>query len=155
MTAPLALATRRTGRLWWAGLELAIAVTVVALDLLIPALVILVVAAVSLALRRQSPASLGFHRLQAPMRTAGVVAMLVAGWSILQVGVFMPVLERATGESQDFGVFDELQGDVGLLLVLVLASWILGALVEETAFRGLVVTRITELQDDAAPRSPT
>jgi hypothetical protein len=145
MTAPPALATRRSGHLWWTGLELAAAVTAVALDLLIPAFVILVVAAVSLAIRRESPASLGFHRLPAPMRTAGVVALLVAGWSVLQVGLLMPVLERATGESQDFGVFDELQGDVGLLVLLVLASWILGALVEETAFRGLVVTRITEL----------
>jgi membrane protease YdiL (CAAX protease family) len=145
MTAQTDIEIRRSRHLWWAGLELAAGVVAVALDLLIPALVILVVAAVSLAIRRQGPASLGFHRLPAPMRTAGVVALLVAGWSILQVGVFMPVLERATGDSQDFGVFDELQGDVGLLVVLVLASWILGALVEETAFRGAVVTRITEL----------
>jgi membrane protease YdiL (CAAX protease family) len=145
MTTQPALTTRRSGHLWWAGLELASAVLAVALDLLIPALVILLVAAVSLAARHEGPASLGFHRLPAPMRTAGVVALLVAGWSVVQVGVFMPVLERVTGDVQAFGVFDDLQGDVGLLLVLVLASWILGALVEETAFRGLVVTRLTEL----------
>lgn len=145
MNAQPARETRRPGDVWWAGLELAVAVAAVALDLLIPALVIVVVGALSLAIRRQSPASWGFHRLPAPIRTAGVVALLVAGWSILQVGVFMPVLERVTGETQDFGVFDDLKGNLGLLVVLVLASWILGALVEETAFRGLVVTRITDL----------
>jgi len=145
MSAHSVIGTRPSRRLWWAGLELAAAVCAVALDVLIPALVILVVAALSLALRGERPASLGFHRLRAPIRTAGVVALLVAAWSILQVGAVMPVLERVTGEAQDFGVFDDLQGDLGLLLVLVLASWILGALVEESAFRGFVVTRLTEV----------
>jgi membrane protease YdiL (CAAX protease family) len=145
MSAQTAVGTRPSRHLRWAGLEVTAAVTAVVLDLLIPALVILVVAVLSLALRRQRPASLGFHRLRAPIRTAGAVALLVAGWSILQVGVVMPLLERVTGETQDFGVFDDLQGDVGLLVLLVVASWILGALVEETAFRGFVVTRVTEL----------
>lgn len=145
MTAAPDTATRRTTHVWWAGLELAVAVVAVALDLLLPALVILVVAAVSLLLRRQRPASLGFHVLPDPVRTAGVVALLVAGWSLLQVGLFMPVLERATGDTQDFGVFEDLRGNVSLLLLLVLASWVIGALVEETALRGVVVTRFTEL----------
>lgn len=145
MSTPGAVDIRSTRRLGWVGLELAAAVAAVVLDLLIPALVILAVAALSLALRGERPASLGFHRLAAPFRTAGVVALLVAGWSLLQVGLVMPVLERATGREQDFGVFADLQGDVGLLVTLVVASWILGALVEETAFRGFVVTRLTEL----------
>ena len=145
MTAQTDIETRRSRYLWWAGLELAAAVAAVALDLLIPALVILVAAALSLALRRQRPATLGFRRLPDPIRTAGLVALLVSGWSVLQVGLFMPVLERVTGDTQDFGVFDDLQGNLGLLVLLVLASWILGALVEETAFRGVVFTRLTEL----------
>ena len=145
MTAQPAVETRRSGVLWWAGLEIVTAVVAVALDLLIPALLILVAAALSLTFRRQHPASLGFHRLPAPLRTAGAVALLVAGWSILQVGLFIPVLERVTGETQDWGVFDDLQGNVRLLLLLLLASWVLGALVEETAFRGFVVTRLTDL----------
>lgn len=145
MTTQIDQATRRGRQLWWAGLELAVAVTAVVLDLLIPAVVILAVAVLSLALRRQRPASLGFHRLEAPLRTAGVVAVLVALWSLLQVGFVMPVLERMTGETQDFGVFEDLQGNLVLLVLLVLASWLLGALVEETAIRGLVLTRLTEL----------
>jgi membrane protease YdiL (CAAX protease family) len=145
MSAQAAVMKRSSRHLWWAGLELAAAVTAVALDLLIPALVILVVVTLSLAVRRERPASLGFHRLRRPVRTAGVVALLVAVWSVLQVVVLMPVLERVTGETQDFGVFEDLEGDVGLLALLLVASWVLGALVEETAFRGFVVTRITDL----------
>jgi membrane protease YdiL (CAAX protease family) len=151
MTRPSTVENRHATRLWWSGLELAAAVVAVALDLLVPAFVIVVVTAVSLALRRQGPASLGFHPLPAPVRTAGSVALLVVVWSIAQVGLVMPVLERVTGETQDFGVFADLKGDVGLLLVLLVASWILGALVEETAFRGLVVTRLTELLGDGGP----
>jgi membrane protease YdiL (CAAX protease family) len=137
--------SRQATRLWWSGLELAAAVAVVALDLLVPAVVVVVVAALSLSLRRQRPSSLGFHRLPAPVRAAGVVALLVACWSLVQVGLVMPVLERLTGETQDLGVFADLEGDVGLLVVLLAASWVLGALVEETAFRGLVVTRLTDV----------
>ncbi|MBF4764495.1 CPBP family intramembrane metalloprotease [Nocardioides islandensis] len=142
---------RRASLLWWSGLELTAAVVAVALDLLVPAFVIVAVSAVSLALRRQRPDSLGFHRLPAPVRTAGTVALLVLAWSVAQVGLVMPVLERVTGETQDFGLFADLEGDVGLLLVLLAASWTLGALVEETAFRGLVVTRLTEVLGGGAP----
>lgn len=116
-----------------------------ALDLLVPALVILALAALSLLIRREGAASLGFHRLPALLRTTGAVALLVAGWSLLLVGLVMPVLERVTGESQDFGVFADLQGDLGLFVMLLVASWVLGALVEETAFRGFVLTRVTEV----------
>jgi uncharacterized protein len=145
MTTRTQIETQRPRHLGWAGLEVAAAAAAVVLDLLIPALAILAVAALSLVFRRQSPASLGFHRLAAPVRTTGVVALLVVGWSLLQVGLVMPILERATGETQDFGVFADLQGDVGLLVMLLVASWLLGALVEETAFRGFVVTRLTDL----------
>jgi uncharacterized protein len=145
MTTRTQIETQRPRHLGWAGLEVAAAAAAVVLDMLIPALAILAVAALSLVFRRQSPASLGFHRLSSPVRTTGVVALLVAGWSLLQVGLVMPILERATGETQDFGVFADLQGDLGLLLILLVASWLLGAVVEETAFRGLVVTRLTEL----------
>jgi len=44
------------------------------------------------------------------------VALLVAGWSVLLVGLVIPVLERVTGESQDFGVFVDLPGDLGLFV---------------------------------------
>jgi membrane protease YdiL (CAAX protease family) len=145
MSARAELKAPSDPRVWWVGLEVVAATAAVVLDLLIPAVVILAVAALSLCLRRERPATLGFHRLAAPLRTTGVVALLVAAWSLLLVGLVVPLLERVTGSEQDFGVFADLQGDVGLLLTLVAASWILGALVEETAFRGFVATQLAEL----------
>jgi uncharacterized protein len=151
VTAHIDVATRRSRQAGWVAVELAAAVAAVVLDLLIPALVIVMIATLSLTFRRQRPASLGFTRLPTPLATAGVVALLVAGWSLVQVGLLMPVLERATGDTQDFGVFDDLQGDIGLLLLLMVASWILGALVEETAFRGFVLTRLFEVFGGRGP----
>ncbi len=148
----LLVAAGRKGRLGWATLEVAIAAAAVALDVLLPALVVLVVAAVSLLVRGEGPATLGFRRLRFPWRTAGMVALLVASWSLVQLGLVMPLVEHLTGTEQDLGVFADLEGNLGLLLGLLAASWVLGGLVEETAFRGLVVTRVAELVGRGATR---
>jgi membrane protease YdiL (CAAX protease family) len=127
-----------------AGVEVALAAVAVVLDLLIPALVILALAGVSLAARRQRPDTLGFHRLARPWRTAGAVALVVLGWSALQLAVLMPALEHLTGRQQDLSTFADLEGDVRLLALLLVASWTLAALGEETACRGYVLTRASE-----------
>ena len=135
-----------------AAVEFAVAAAVVLLDLAIPTLVILALAGASLALRRASPASLGFRRLDRPARTLVAVLGLTAGWTLLQIGLVMPLLNRVTGTRQDLSGFDELQGDVGLLVVLVVLSWTLAALGEETAFRGYLPTRIGEALGGAGSR---
>ncbi len=139
------VAAGRKGRAGWAALEIAAAVVVVALDLLLPAVLLAIVAGISLLWRRERPHSLGFQRLVAPWRTTAAIGVLVTCWSLAQLAFFMPVLQRVTGREQDLGVFADLQGDLGLLLGLLLASWVLGAFIEETAFRGLVLTRVREL----------
>ncbi len=127
-----------------AGVEVALAALVVVLDLAVPTLVVLAVAGVSLAVRRRGPSSLGFHRLRAPLRVSGAVLVLTVGWTLLQFGLLIPVLDRLTGTRQDLSAFADLQGNATLLLVLLLASWTLG-LAEETVFRGYLPTRLREL----------
>jgi membrane protease YdiL (CAAX protease family) len=41
--------------------------------------------------------------------------------------------------------FADVEGNLGLLLLLLALSWTLAAVVEETAFRGYLLTRLTEL----------
>jgi membrane protease YdiL (CAAX protease family) len=139
--------TTRASRLWTlvAVVEVVVATALVVLDVLIPSLVILVLAAVSVAVRRVGFTSLGFHRVADPWRLAGTVFAIVLGWSLLQLGLVMPVLNHLTGEKQDLDAFEDLQGNVGLLVTLVLASWVLGALAEETAIRGWFQTRVTDI----------
>ena len=135
---------RTTHRRALALLEVAAAAAVIVLDLLVPTLVVLAVAAVSLGVRRERPRSIGFTRLASPVRTAGVVLALTAGWSVLQFGLVMPVLNRVTDSRQDMTVFADLQHNVPLLAGLLVASWTLAALGEETVFRAYLPTRLSE-----------
>ena len=129
---------------WVAALEVALVAVVVLLDLAIPSLVVLVLAGLSLAVRRAGPTSLGFRRLAGGGRTVAAIVGLTLVWTVLQFGLVMPVLNRATGSEQDLSGFDELEGDLGLLVVLLVASWTLAAVCEEAAFRGYLLTRATE-----------
>lgn len=132
----------------WIGvvvLELLLCTAAVLLDLLLPAVLIVIIAAVSLRLRHQRFADLGFRRPESWGRLAGIVLALTAAWTVVQIGLFFPILEHITGERQDLSDFDDLKGNVAMLVALIVASWILGALAEETAFRGFIPTRITDL----------
>ena len=101
-------------------------------------------AGVSLAIRRQGPASLGIRRAGRPHLLVGTAGFAVV-WSLFQLAVTMPITSRLTGEEQDLGVFADVEGDVALLLALVALDWTLGAVVEEVAFRGFLLTRLREL----------
>lgn len=127
-----------------AGLEVVAAGAVTLLDLLVPALVLTAMAAVSLVARRERPSSLGFHRPAHPRRLVlsmlGVALVLTA----VHVTLLDPVVAHLTGEQQDTSGFADLEGDVVLLVVYVALSWTLAALVEETAFRGYLLTRASQ-----------
>lgn len=132
-------------RLWRtvAVVEVLAAAATVVLDLWLPTLVLLAMAAVSLLVRRAGPGSLGLHRVGgAPL----VVKMLLfaAAWSLVQLGVTMPVAREVSGREQDLSAFDGLQGDVGMLVGLLVLSWTLAAFGEELAYRGYLFTRLRE-----------
>jgi len=134
---------------WWRSLaaaEVAVAAVVVWLDLppsaTFPLLVLLVV---SLVARRQGLASLGFGRPERPLRLAAIALVAAVGWSVVNLGLVMPLLERVTGQRKDFSGLDGLQGDLGMLLGLLTLSWTLAAVGEELAYRGLLLTRAREV----------
>jgi metallo-beta-lactamase family protein len=98
-------------------------------------------------------ASIGFRRLISPVRAVGGVLLLTVGWSVLQLGLLMPVANHVTGSHQDMTVFADLEGSTTLLLGLLLASWTLAAVGEEAVFRGYLPTRMREIVDpDDHPR---
>ena len=71
--------------------------------------------------------------------------LFAAAWSVLQLGVTMPIANHLSGEQPDFGDFAGIQGDVAMLGGLLLLSWTLAAVGEELAYRGYFQTRIVEL----------
>jgi hypothetical protein len=115
----------------------------VVLDLLIPSLVLLAMAAISLLLRRQGPGSLGLRRVGG----VGLVWKMLAFaglWSLFQLGVTLPIAAHVSGQQQDLSGFQALEGNLGMLVGLVVLGWTLGALGEEVAYRGYLLTRLHE-----------
>lgn len=138
---------RRRGRSWTvvAALEVAIAILAVVLDVIVPTLIILVLATLSLVIRREGLATLGFHRFAHAWRTASQVLALTVGWTFLQLSLFLPVLEHGTGKKQDLSDFNTLQGNWKMLVILLMVSWTLAAIGEELVYRGYIPTRVTDV----------
>jgi uncharacterized protein len=137
----------RNNLLWnvVAGVEVALAVVVVLADLVIPAVVLVALAAVSLLIRRRRPSTLGFHRPEHPWRLAAQMAGFAVAWTLLNVAVLIPVTNHLSGTRQDVSAFADLEGNLGLLGVYLAASWVLAAFCEELAFRGYLLTRLTDV----------
>ena len=127
-----------------AAVEVALAAVAVLADLFLPSLVLVAMAAVSLLVRGDRPVTLGLRRLSRPRRDVAEVLALTVGWTVLQLAFFMPVVEHLTGETQDVTQFEDLEGNVPMLLLLLLLSWTLAAVGEELAFRGYLFTRARE-----------
>ena len=143
---------RRRGTSWTvlAIIEVVLATIVIALDVVVPTFVILALVAVSLAIRREPLSTLGFKKDHHPMRMAARVLAMVVVWSLLQLAVFMPLMNHLTGDRQDLAQFDDIRGNVGLLLGFVVLSWTLAAFGEEIVYRGYLQTRVADVL--ASPR---
>lgn len=135
----------RTGWSALAAVELLLAGTAVVLDLLVPTFILLALAGVSLAVRREGLASLGLCRPDRPVRMAAQVVALTVGWTLAQLALIMPVLNHVTGDKQDLSDFDKLEGNLGQLALLLALTWTIAAFGEEIAYRGYLPTRVTDL----------
>jgi membrane protease YdiL (CAAX protease family) len=144
---------RRRGRAWQllAVLEVLGAAVAVVADLLVPTLVLLAMAAVSLGLRREGLASLGVRRVEDVRRLVAQMLAFSIAWTALSVAAFMPLANRLTGDRQDLSGFADLEGDLGLLLLLLAATWTLAAVGEEVAYRGYLLTRLTDVLGRGRP----
>jgi membrane protease YdiL (CAAX protease family) len=138
-----------------AGVEVGAVVVAVLTDWAIPAVVIVVLAALSLLLRRLGPSSLGFHRVSRPWRLVAQMVVFAMGWTLLNVAVLIPVTNHLSGTRQDVSAFADLEGNLGLLALYLSASWVLAALFEEVAFRGYLLTRLTDVLGPGRPQQLT
>lgn len=126
-----------------AGIEVVAATATVVLDLWLPTLVLLAMAALSLLMRRTGVGSLGLRRAGGTA-LVGKMLLFAGFWSVFQLSVTLPVAHHVSGARQDLSAFDDLEGNAGLLVVLLLLSWTLAAFGEELAYRGYVLTRCSQ-----------
>lgn len=117
-------------------IELVAIVATVLLDLLIPTLVIIGLMVISLLIRREHIAVMGFKRPQSWLGMAGFTFVITILLQLFDVGVVMPIMNRLTGTTIDYSGFASLQGNLGQLLLLLALSWTLAAVGEELAYRG-------------------
>jgi membrane protease YdiL (CAAX protease family) len=129
-------------------IELTVAAAVIYLDLFIPTLVILGLCVLSLIVRREKLSMLGFKKADRPSHMAVVVLLLVVIWSIFHLAVSMPILNRLTGTTQDLSSFEDLQGNIGNLIFLLLTTWTLAAFGEEIVYRGYLQRRARDVLGD-------
>lgn len=128
-----------------AAVEVVLAVAAVLLDLLVPTLVLLALAAVSLAVRRQGLGTLGLRRVARPGRMCLQVVAMAVAWTALTFLLIKPALEHVLRQREDMSQYAGLQGDLATLLGLLAVSWILAAFGEEVAYRGFLLTRLREV----------
>ena len=137
----------KSERMWRivAVVEVVAAAAVIILDLFIPTIIVLGLAALSLLVRRDKIASLGFKRNPRWPRMAGFVLLAVIAWQLIQIGLTMPVLNRLTGATQDLSAFANLKGNLGQLALYLALTWTLAAFGEEIVYRGYLQKRLGDL----------
>ena len=73
------------------------------------------------------------------------MAAFAVGWTLFNAVVLIPLTNHLSGSQQDVSAFADLEGDVRLLALYLSASWVVAAFCEEVAFRGYLLTRLTDV----------
>lgn len=128
-----------------AVVELALMAYAVLFDILLPTVVVSAIGFVFLLLRKEKFAVIGFKKPKRFLKMALGVFALAIGWTIVNFGLILPVLNRLSGTTRDVSAFADLQGNVGELMFLLAVSWTLAAVGEELAYRGFMQNRIISL----------
>jgi hypothetical protein len=125
--------------------ELVLMAFAVLLDVLLPTVFVSAIGFVFLLLRKEKFATIGFKQPRHFLRMALGVFALAIGWTLVNFGLILPILNRLSGTTRDVSSFANLQGNVGELLFLLAVSWTLAAVGEELAYRGFMQNRIISL----------
>lgn len=103
---------------------------------------LILLAWVSLRMRGLAWRDLGFTRPPRPGRAFGLGIAAGIGIELLAINVTTPLIAAFTGVPLDTSDFRAVVGNVQLLVVFVVLSWVLAAFGEELAFRGYLMNRL-------------
>ena len=75
---------------------------------------------VSLAIRREGLGSLGLKRVHGASGLALKMLVVAAVRSLVQLSVTMPIANHMSGEKQDLSGFEDLEGNLGVLALMLI-----------------------------------
>ena len=110
-----------------------------------PILLLFLMAWISLRLRHMRWRDVGLKRPDKWLSTIGLALIVGTGYQVLDIILIAPLLQRLTGEAVDLSLFNDLQGNLLLLMVFLAVSWTEAAFIEEMFFRGYLLNRLTDL----------
>ncbi|MFH2102647.1 MAG: CPBP family intramembrane glutamic endopeptidase [Chloroflexota bacterium] len=97
---------------------------------------------VSLFLRGKSITSIGLQ----PPENWGATAFWSLGLGIvialMSTAIIEPLTDKVTDQPHDLTVFDNMRGNLKLLIVWLLTSWVLASFLEEIIFRGYMMSEL-------------
>lgn len=96
-------------------------------------------------LRRQGMGWLGFKHPASWLRTHILAIGLGAAAQVSFLFVVDPALHFLTGEAMDLSIFDNIRGDINVLLQWLMLVWVTVVFLEEIVFRGYMMSTIEQL----------
>jgi membrane protease YdiL (CAAX protease family) len=128
--------------------EVALAISFLGLNVIgvLPTEIIpfLLLGSLSLWLRRSGWRPVGMSQPTSWWRTLAFGVGVGVVFNALDLKVFLPLLEQATGQAPDLAQFDGVHGNIAVLLIWVTLTWTLG-IGEEMAWRGYLFNRLADL----------
>jgi membrane protease YdiL (CAAX protease family) len=110
-----------------------------------PSLLLFLIGWVSLWLRRVGWRGVGLRRPTNWWRTILLGIGIGIAYDAADILAFLPAFRRLTGQAVELEQYGALRGNLGTLLFLLAVTWTLAAFVEEMAYRGYALNRITDL----------
>ena len=84
---------------------------------------------------------LGFSRPKSINITLINSFLLALGIVLLSYFVFLPLIQKLTGQELELGPFNQVKNNPRILILSLVMGWIIGGLFEETIFRGFMLSR--------------
>ena len=103
--------------------------------------VLVLLGAVSCAIRRQSLHAIGYRRPASWASTAAVALCVALGLQAFSIFVIDPLAIRFTGQTADLSDFRPVVGNIKLVAIYLLVIWSFAAFGEEFAYRGYLLRR--------------
>lgn len=125
--------------------ELVVASVVILRDVFVPTLVVLLMAMISITLRKQNLSYFEFKKNQ----RSGKMVVKIFGfsmlWTIFTLAFTIPVLMRLTGQQQDLSQFVALKGNFKMMITYLAITWTLAAVGEEMVYRSYIQQKLKEI----------